>query len=308
MRFLSRFGLAALVSFSVSSLIAFASYSLGLWLGRNSANLVSLIYGSVPFALLLGVAAVVQPRRKADQHARPMLAVLIGAILGSLYTLIFARFSLVIPAFAVLMLSCWVPSGISAMLAAGGGKRRSIVAGIVIPCMTAIFLTEPIFNAFAHNQQLTVAVVTPAEMSTAQWEVNPETLGFNNGDEIQGAKNEVLERIRALGYAETLRVLSITRRGKGSKSLAILVVRAPITKEVTLPVPDKATVVYIQQSENWEKKPTEVSLLHRGITMEPPGTTDESRDYKSLGYFSIPDAQGVSLMGRIISRAPAKSH
>ena len=67
-----RFGLAALVSFLVSSLIAVASYSLGFWLGRNSDNLLWIIFGSVPFALLLGAAAVAQTIRKVDQQGRPI--------------------------------------------------------------------------------------------------------------------------------------------------------------------------------------------------------------------------------------------
>jgi hypothetical protein len=184
------------------------------------------------------------------------------------------------------------------MVATASGKHLSAILGIAILCLAAIVLTEPIFNAFAHNQQLTVALIAPPEMSTAQLEANPKTLGFDSGDEIQTAKNEVLERVRALGYTEVFHVLSITRWGKGRKSLAILVVRGPITKEVVLLVPDKSTVVYIQQSENWEKKPTEAPVLHRGITMEPPSATDES-----LGYFEIPDAQGVSLIGRIIAKA-----
>jgi len=290
MRFLSRFGLGALVGFLISSLIALASYSLGLWLGRNRDNLLSIIYCSVPIALVLGVAAIVMPRHKVGQQGRPILAVLVGAGLGFLYTLIIARFWLVIPAFLVLMLSCWVPSGISAMVLATSGKRPSTVIGIAVLCLAAILLPEPIFNAFVHNQQLTVALITPSEMSTAQLEAQPETLGFDKDEEIQAARNEVLERMRGLGYTEAFRLLSITRRGKGRKSLAILVVRAPITKEVILPVPDKSTVLYIQQSENWQKKPTEVSVLKRGITLRPPGHTDDS-----LGYFNIPDAQGVSL-------------
>jgi hypothetical protein len=303
MRLLSRFGLAAVVGFSVSSLIASASYSLGLWLGRNSYNLRWIIYGSVPFALLLGLAAVVWPRRKAEQQGNTILGALVGAALGFLYTFIVARYALAYPAFLVLMLSCWVPGGISAMLAAAPrGKQRWAVIETAILCLAAVVLTEPIFNAVTHNQQLTVAFIAPSDVSTAHLSAWPESLGFDNDDEIQAAKSEVLERIRALGYPETFRVLSITREGKGRKSLAILVVWAPITKQVVLPMPDKSVAVYIQNSENWEKKPTEVPVLHRNITMGPPGTTDES-----LGYFNIPDAQGVSLEGRIIAKTEVQS-
>jgi len=298
MRLLSRFGLAAAVGFSVSSLIASASYSLGLWLGRNSYNLRWIIYGSVPFALLLGLAAVVQPKREAEQQGRTIVAALVGAALGLLYAFKAAGFALAGPAFLVLMLSCWVPAGISAMLAAvPRDKQRWAVIGTAILCLAAIVLTEPIFNAVTHNQQLTVAFIAPSDVSTAHLFGWPESLGFDNDDEIQAAKSEVLERMRALGYPESFRVLSITREGKGRKSLAILVVRAPITKQVVLPMPDKSVVVYIQNSENWEKKPTEAPVLHRSIMMEPPGSTDGS-----LGYFSIPDAQAVSLEGKIIAK------
>ena len=300
MRFLSRLGLAALVSFLVSSLIALANYSLGLWLGRNSNNLLLIIYGSVPFALVVGVTAIALPRRKVEQ-GRPILVVLVGAVLGFLYTLIIARFCVVIPAFVVLMLSCWVSSGISAMAAVDSSTRLSAVIGIAILCLAATFLTEPIFNAFTHNQQLTVALITPFEMSTAGLEAYPETVGFVNDDECKVAKNEVRERLRALGYTETFRVLSITRRGKGSKSLAILVVRTPIRKEAVLGVPDKSTVVYAQRADSWEKKPAEASVLHRGITIEPATSTDES-----IGYFEIPDAQGVSLIGSISAKTPVQ--
>jgi hypothetical protein len=302
MRFLFRFGLAALVSFLVSCSIVLASYSLGLWLGRNSDNLMWIIYDSILLALLLGLAAAVQPRRKVDQQGSPILAALVGVALGFLYSLIVARRNFVTLAFFALMLSCWVPSGISAMAVVASGKRISSVVGIVILCLAATFLTEPVFNVVAHNQQLTVVLIAPSEMST-HLEGYPEIYGFGNGDEVQTAEDEALEMVRALGYTEPFRVLSITKQGKGRKSLTVLVLRAAVTKKAVLPVPDKSTVVYIQQSENWEKKPAEAPVLRRGILMEPAVTGD-----KSLGYFSIPDAQGVSLMGTITRKAPVQSH
>lgn len=296
MRFLSRFGLAAVVGFLVSSLIALASYSLGLWLGRNSYNLRWIIYGSIPFALLLGLAAVVRTTRKAEHQGSTIVVALIGAALGFLYAFKAAGYAFADPAFLVLMLSCWVPGGISAMLAAvPRAKQRWAVIGTAILCLAAIVLTEPIFNAVTHNQQLIVAFIAPSDVSTAHMSAWPESLAFDNDDEIQAAKSEVLERIRALGYTETFRVLSITREGKGRKSLAIVVVRAPVTKEVVLPVPDSSTVVYIQQSDNWEKNPAQTPVLRRGITMT------------SLGNFEIPDAQGASLVGRIVAKTPAES-
>jgi hypothetical protein len=63
-----------------------------------------------------------------------------------------------------------------------------------------------------------------------------EALGFNNGDEIEAAKRDVLERVRNFGHTEKFRVLSITGTGKGRKSLAVIIVRAPIAKEVVLSI------------------------------------------------------------------------
>src|SRR4029077_7177400 len=175
--------------------------------------------------------------------------------------------------------------------------------GVAVLCMSAIFLTEPIFNAFTHNQELTVALITPSDASTGELAANPETLGFAAGSEIQIAKNEVTEHVRALGYTGEFRVLSLTKQGKGKNSLAILVVRTPITKEVALPEPDGSTVVYFQQAENWVKKPLVAPILSRSIELWPPRQTGDG-----LGFFSIPDASGVSLMGRITGRIPDQQH
>jgi hypothetical protein len=142
---------------------------------------------------------------------------------------------------------------------------------------------------------LTVAFITSCDTSTAQLDAQPETAGFDSDDEVQAAKTRVLERIRNLGHTETFRVLSITRAGKGRKSLAVIIVRAPITKEVVLPVPDGSTVVYTQGSDTWERNPANAAVLHRGITIGPYRFTN-----RSVAYFDIPDAQGVSLIGRIV--------
>ena len=306
MRLVSLFGIAALVGFLVSCLILLVTYSLGLRSWTETATILWIISRSVPFALLLGVAAAVQRRRMVDQRGGLLVAILAGSVLGLLYTILVVRFSLVTVDLAVLMFSCWVPSGISAMVVAAFGKRLAVIAGIAVLCLSSIFLAKPIFNVLAHNQRLTVAVVTPSEPSTAQLEANPQDLGFETYEEFQTAKNEVFERLRALGYGEDFRALSITREGEGKNSLAIIVVRTPVVKEAVLPEPDHSTVVYVQRSENWEKKPTEVPVLRRSIRMKPPAPGDESRAYFILGYFDIWYASGGGLAGRIIAKRPVQ--
>lgn len=196
------------------------------------------------------------------------------------------------------------------MLAAAFGKRLSVIVGIAVLCLSSIFLAKPIFNVLAHNQRLTVAIVTPSDPSTAQLEPNPEEMGFETDEELQTAKNTIFERLRALGYKEDFRALSITRDGEGKNSLAIIVVRTPVTKKAVLPEPDRSTVVYVQRFENWEKNPTHIPVLRRSIEMRPwpPGLQGESVAYSTLGYFVIPNASGSGLIGRVIARRPVQPH
>jgi hypothetical protein len=293
MKLLSRFAIAAIVGFSVSSLIASASYSLGLWRGGGIFLLTVVRYSCI-FAVLLGVAAATQPRRTKVQKGSLLVAVFSGTILAVAGCYYVWRFSLPIHRQAFLMLSCWVPAGISAMLAAAFGKRTSIAAGIVILGLCAIFLHEPIFNASVHYQQLTVAFVTPVDASTSQLEANPDKLGFMTDQEIETATNDVMQRLRTLGYSEKFRVLSLTKQGKGKNALAIVVIRTRVSENVVLPEPKASTVVYVQESDRWEKKPPEAPTLLRGIELEAARPPDET-----LAYFTIRWEPVFGVAGRI---------
>ena len=283
MRFLSRFAIAALVGFSVSSLIALASYSLGLWRG-GGIFLLAVVRYSCLLAILLGAAAAAQPRRPAVEKGGLLVAVLSGTILAVAGCYYVWRFSLPVHRQAFLMLSCWVPAGISAMLVAAFGRRVPIIAGTVVLALSAIFLHEPVFNACVHYQQLTVAFVTPAGVSTSELSANPDILGFVTDEEASTAKNEVMERLRALGFKEEFRMLSLTKQGKGKKALAVVVLHSRVRQDVVLPEPEASTVVYVQQSDNWEKKPPEAPTLRRGIAIAAPEATDERAAYFTILY------------------------
>ncbi|MGC2331061.1 MAG: hypothetical protein WA581_06390 [Candidatus Acidiferrales bacterium] len=292
MRLLLRFGIAALVGFLASSLIAWASYRLDPTLAINSDNVRLLIRFSVPFALLLGVAAAALPKQFVGQRGSPLAAVAVGALLAFSYTYIVTRFYMlgVIP-FVVLMLSCWISSAISAMLITIMGRRFGAGVGVAALCLSAIFLTGPTYNAVTHNQQLTVAFITPSGPSTAQLAAQPDTLGFDTTAEIQAVTNELFEHIHALGLNGEFRVLSLSRRGRGKNSLAIVVIHGPVKEKAFLPEPDASTIAYVQESKDWTKIPSQVPTLRRGIEILPP-PTDAS---DALATFLIPDASGVSL-------------
>ena len=124
MRRLSRFGIAALLGFSTSFVIALVSYAFGTWLGGHSDNLRDTVYFTVPFALLLGAAAALPPTWQPIGKRRVITAVLVGAILGLLYTFLLFKFvALGFLAIVVQAISCWVAGGISGMLAVAVVKR-----------------------------------------------------------------------------------------------------------------------------------------------------------------------------------------
>jgi hypothetical protein len=291
MRLLLRFGMAALVGFLASSLIVWANYWLDPTLAMNSDNVRLIIYFSVPFALLLGVAAAALPKRSVGKGGSPTAAE--GAFLALLYTYIVTRvFIMGLIPIVVLLVSCWVPSAISAMLVTVAGSRISTGLGVATLCLSAIFLTGPAYNVATHNQQLTVAFITPCG-STAQLTAEPETIGFDTTAQIRAATAEVFEHALALGL-NNFRVLSLSRHGRGKNSLAIVVIQSPVERKAILPEPDASTVVYVQESNGWTKKPSQVPTLRRGIEVWPPQVKNGA-----LAYVSIPDASGFSLIVRI---------
>jgi hypothetical protein len=141
---------------------------------------------------------------------------------------------------------------------------------------------------------VTVAFVTPIDSSTPQLKANPDQLGFLTEQEMDAATNDVMQRLREFGYSEKFRLLSLTRQGKGQNALAIVVIRSRVREDVVLPEPKASTVVYVQQSDKWEKKPSEAPTLLRGIELEAASPPDET-----LAYFKILWEPGFGVPGRI---------
>src|SRR5213075_831809 len=110
---------------------------------------------------------------------------------------------------------------------------------------------RPIFNVFAHNQQLTVAFVTPSYASEEM--VPPTAPIFSPGEGAEAVSRRVLEHVHSLGLAGNFRVAYLARQGDGKQSLAIVVVQAPVEQRTLLPEPNGSTVTYVQHSGTWAK-------------------------------------------------------
>lgn len=284
---LVRFAAGYFVAFIAPRIVIEASEHLGFWLGRENQGLVS--YLTVPFAVLLGLAAALWPR-----GWQAWFAVLVGGILGLLYALMVNRF--ILPGFRALIVqevSCWVGGGICAVLAVAIGVRWRAAIAIVGICLLAILLPKPLFNTLVHKQQLTVAVVRPSQGDTGA--PSPKVRAFGVAEmEVQAVGKRILERIRAAGIAGDFQVTQLWRLGEGKSSLAIFVVQAPVAAREFFGQPDAATALYVQESGGWTRHPANGKTLARGIEIWPPLNPAEA-----LGDLSIADADGMELVARI---------
>jgi len=286
MKRLSRFAVAALVGFSSGSVIALVSYELGTWLGGHADNLRNTLYFTAPLAVVLGIVAALQP---ADLHVgkRGVVATIsTGAVVGLLYGFLAFRFIILgFLAVTVQALSCWVASGLSAMLAVAVEKFSRKTVAIVGVCLLAIFLPKPVFNTFTRNQQLTVAFVIRS--SGSEETPSPKALFFDNAGAVEVVSKQVLEHIRTLGITGNFRVVHLSRQGEGRQSLAILITGGPIEERTLLPEPDGTTVIYVQESGGWTKHPADAPTLKRSIEVSPP-TKDGA-----IGYLWVPMSSGL---------------
>ncbi|HZR32705.1 MAG TPA: hypothetical protein VFA76_12735 [Terriglobales bacterium] len=87
---------------------------------------------------------------------------------------------------------------------------------------------------------------------------------------------------------------NLYRVGKGKKSLEIVVVSAPVVNRALLPEPNGTELIYVQKPEGWKRIPLQAPALARSVEIWGPGNRNDS-----LANFGIPDASGISLMGRI---------
>ena len=164
MKLLSRSAIATLVGFSVSSNCVGQLFLCG-WAVGLSFNRRALLMCFCDSSGSGHHCTAPMPLGEVGQRACCSSSGTILAVAGCYYVW---RFSLPVHRQAFLMLSCWIPAGISAMLVSVFGKQASVVTGTVILALSAIFLHDPVFDAYVHYQQLTVAFVTPVDSLTSQ--------------------------------------------------------------------------------------------------------------------------------------------
>jgi hypothetical protein len=298
-RRLGRSVLVSVCGLAIAVIILFISYAIGFRLGRNMDNLWHLLKLTVPLVLLLGCVAAVwpEPNAKRKRFSSSLVLMTVGVALGCVYWYLVQRtVGLGFLSLAIQALACWVAVAVAGLLLALNRWSFEMLASATVVCALAIALPAPAFNFLAHNQILTVAIVVPEDLASVT--MQQEEVGFDSQSEAGRSASQVLETIHAAGLQGNYRILHLSRQGEGKQGLAIVILNAPINGRTLLAEPDRSEVIYIQRPEGWTKVPTRAPTLHRNI--EIWGASD---DRDSLAYFGIPDATGISLMGRVPARA-----
>lgn len=305
---LSRFVIGVVTAFVLSCIILGVAYATGLLAGDHTYVFELPIKLSAPFAVIVGMVAAVYPNRQDTRKHNAFAVAALGAAIGCLYWYLSERVMMAIIYsgywnwgfrsldYELQAASCWVAAGASAMLTAVIRQTRPVLVATAILSSLAVILPAPLFNKLTNNQELTVALVTPVNLVASR--TNPYQVIHTGSREfdVPKATAHVLAALRSAGIQGEYHALSLCRIGTGKKSLQIILVNAPVVSRARLPQPDAAELIYVQTPEGWNKIPAETPTLSRSV--EVWGRRDRP-DW--LLYFSIPDASGINLGGRIES-------
>jgi len=166
---------------------------------------------------------------------------------------------------------CAVVAGICAILLSITARSRLIIATVVILVLTALFVPAPTSDLINHNQELTVAVLIPAD-AINQPDVHGDVC--STPLDVGSVTNRVLGLLRDKGIPGQYRVSTLYRFGHGKQALAVIVLTQPVLSKVQLRQPRGGDVIYVQQPDGWKQIPTHVPTLDRSLTLEPLGAKD----------------------------------
>jgi hypothetical protein len=291
---LRRFALAGVYGLVTAAMILLIAYAVGFWIGGHVDNLWFLLKLTAPFALLLALVAAAWPEPNGTRGAISwFILITVGVSLGCAYWYLLARtMGLGLRSVAIQALGCWIAVAVTALVLALNRRSYGVLVSAILICALGVVLPSPAFNLFAHNQRLTVAIIVPGTLANVS--AQPREVGFDSQSGVEKATSRVLQTIRAAGLQGNYRIVYLSQQGQGKQSLAILILNAPMNGRMLLAEPDAADVIYVQQPNGWTEIPAQAPTLRRKIEIWGAGN-----DRDSLAYFRIPDATGISLMGRV---------
>ena len=285
MQRLSRLAIATITSAAILVFLTYGAYSLGLWEDGHRSTRDLVVKSSILMPFLLGFGAAFWPSPNLKRKAA--VAALAGMAFGLLYgyiaphVLFFWEFHSALGTWGNLGQSLtqanWVKdfaalpagaAGACAMLLSITTRSRQVLLSGAMLLAIALFAPRLAFDKVTHNQELTVAIVTPNDVAAPNspviWE--EDTLPPIN---VAGVSERVFQKLKEAGITGDYKVVDLYHQGHGASVLSIIVINQRVRDEARLQEPDNADVIYVQQGAGWKRIPSEVRTLDRYVRIWP---------------------------------------
>jgi len=297
---LFRFAIAAILTVAVSLFVTYGSYVLSLWAGGSKYRLEQVLRLGVLLPIFVGVLAALWPLRKFNWSA--FAASMAGAAVGFAYGYIAVRMDAwtilkSLPAFghSVFLKIAWgvdiqvmlygAMAAACAMLSTTTSRTRNVLFTAVILIIVGIVIPRPVFDLITHNQELTVAIVTPQSQGSHSPEVTQ--LRSVRAIDVSAVSSRVGQLLSKAGIDGNYQVTQLYRQGHGKQVLAIIVIGGHITAAADLAEPNGTDVIYMQESDGWKRIPSQAPTLDRGIYIYP------DQDGRNCHQIKFTDANGL---------------
>lgn len=279
---LCRFALAATLTVVVGLCVTYGSYFLGLWAGGHRYRLETDLRIGALLPIFVGLLAALWPLRKFNWNA--LAAGMAGAAVGLTYGHLALRveywtifrswrsfghsvFLEIFWGLDIEMMLCGAAAGACAMLLTTTSRTRNVLLIAALLVIAGILIPGPVFDLVTHNQELTVAVVTPQNHGQRSPEV--EEAGPVRTIDASAVSNRVMQLLRNAGIDRNYQVAQLYRQGHGKQVLAVVVIGGLVTKSAHLPEPRGTDVIYLQELGGWKRIPSAVPTLDRDIYISP---------------------------------------
>jgi len=184
------------------------------------------------------------------------------------------------------MMACSAVVGACAMLLTTTSRTRNVLLTVALLVIVGILIPGPVFDLITHNQELTVAVVTPQSQGPRSPEVTEE--GPVRPIDTGTVSSRVVQLLHDAGIDGNYQVDQLYRQGHGKQVLTINVIGGHITAAAHLPEPYGTDVIYLQEPGGWKWIPSQVPTLDRGIDIYP------DQDGRSCHQIHFSNASGFS--------------
>lgn len=282
---LSRFFVAAATCTAVVLLLTMGTYALHVWVGGHISVRNFLLKSFVLLPIVVGLVAGLW--RSPNLNRAPLVAGLTGAAIGAAYAYFVPRLMVGLNFWRALghwrfggiyldkgidlpALVCATVAGSCAMLLSITARGRSALVTAVILAVTAVLVPGPTFDFITHNQELTVAIVSPCNGVGLANAPEVRTDVYSTPVDVDSVTGHVVRLLRNAGIAGSYRVSDLYREGHGRQALAIVVLNQAVVSKVEFQEPHTGDVIYLQQPDGWKKIPPQFPTLNRSLSLEPP--------------------------------------